>query len=340
MPQNLKQHVSDVDNPIPRKKVRPSHVVTNSCTQDMQSKVISSENMTSVERHTSSGRKLKIVCYRRFNNGEIDRNGNVTLLSPRFHSESPPNSSPPKSPHHKSQTITSPSVNKSPNEKLESIKKIGRLRALKDNEINDLLSTNSENEESSDSEEEDQPFQLKADRKLASPHIRHSANQRKIEKDVEYLDSIQDSPLPDLRATKKTKTSRSESKSKNQKKNEAHLSGIKNLPLPDYVTPKKDKHTKPKSKSTTKKSFICRSSNEPFSTCAELRDHEEEQECIQPVSKTSSRYSLWKLVCLLPSFPHSLTLFDAHTQPLSLSQSHRTYGECHVLALPIGKMST
>ncbi|XP_071534634.1 origin recognition complex subunit 1 isoform X2 [Panulirus ornatus] len=308
-PQTLKRHTSDIDNSVPRKKVRSSPMVTNSHTEDVVSKVISCENMTSVERHTSSGRKLRIVCYRKFNDGEIDRNGDVTPLSPKFHKESllntshpessPPKCSLPKSPYHKSQTIT-PNVSKSPNEKLQTMRKTGKLRALKDNEISDLLGTDSEDEESSSSEEEGHQYQLKTNRKLlATPYSRHYSDKKKIRKGLENLHGKQD--LPDLKATKKSETLRSKCSSKNQKENETYLYFLKDLPFPECTTPKKDRHAKQKSKSSIKKSFLCKSCNEPFSTCGELRDHEEEHNYIHPASKTPDRNFNKKHLSVKPS---------------------------------------
>ncbi|XP_066957145.1 origin recognition complex subunit 1 isoform X2 [Macrobrachium rosenbergii] len=103
-----------------------------------------------VERVTNSGRTLKVLCYKMFSNGEIDRNGMLT--SPKGKANLTPSScTPKKQSSDKSNMLKNKSndtINeqKSPCEKLESIKKIGKVRGLKVNEISDLLGGDSDSE--------------------------------------------------------------------------------------------------------------------------------------------------------------------------------------------------
>lgn len=226
------------------------------------SHVVSDNNMTKVERRTSSGRKVKIVCYRMLEDGVIDRNGKATSLFPGSQAKgsllldnnSKPDPSPVK-------------VCKFSNEKSLSIKKIGKLRALKDNEIHNVLDSDaSESEEDSDMEEDELPDLAK--------QTDTSQNFTKV------------SPFKE--STGDTQSRSSEPVPKKSKREKEDV--LKDLSLPKMVTPKKCKKEDTKSKSTIKKRFKCEECRLSFSTRAELREHdEEEHDDFQPISKTPSR---------------------------------------------------
>ncbi|XP_068215174.1 origin recognition complex subunit 1 isoform X2 [Palaemon carinicauda] len=123
--------------------------------KDLGMKSPANKSQDLIERVTNSGRVLKVACYKLFGNGEMDRNG--VLTSPKVKSVPTPSKYTPKKLFISSPTKPSPApssasknealdVQKSPSEKIESIKKIGNIRGLKDTEITDLLGSESESE--------------------------------------------------------------------------------------------------------------------------------------------------------------------------------------------------
>lgn len=370
---SLKRRADDAKNQESRKRARPDATHIENRTKRESSNVISDENSTSVERYTTSGRRVKIVCYRKLIDGEINRNGEVTTrplkqmyTSPKrkstkmdtslqskstgsesiaqspsvklsksrqITSESPnvnvyssPQSKPTKSespsrsrstnyespsksrlthserlPRCKSkkfqtpqkpeskdpetrspfkfkssklETVAPSSVNKSPEEKkLESIKKIGRIRALQDNEITDLLDSDDEDKDSN-SDDEDSGEEEEENSEIEVIKTAPSNRNRK----TPALDREEDS-----NPSKTTSLSKSVSK-----KPESCLDCVKDCPLPKFTT-EKGTQEKPKSKSTVKKRFKCKECCESFTSRRELRDHEEDHEDFRPVSKTPSR---------------------------------------------------
>lgn len=226
------------------------------------SHVVSDNNMTKVERCTSSGRKVKIVCYRMLEDGVIDKNGKATSVSSASKAKGSPlldnNSKPDLSPV---------KVCKSPNERSSSIKRIGKLRALKDNEIHNVLDSDaSESEEDSDMEEDELPSLTK--------QTDTSQNFTKV------------SPFKDSTSTTQSRSSEPVPKKRKREMKDV----LKDLSVPKMITPKKCKKEDTKSKSTVKKRFKCEECRLSFSTRAELKEHdEEEHDDFQPISKTPSR---------------------------------------------------
>ncbi|XP_042212573.1 origin recognition complex subunit 1-like [Homarus americanus] len=275
LPHTLKRQAVDTDDHTPKKRPRTSFNEKDSPMRDTLSKIISNENMTSVERHTGFGRKLKIVCYRKFNDGEVDRNGCVTPLSPKFREKSSPS---------KPRSVVSSSVYKSSKEKIDIVKKIGKVRALKDDEITDLLGSDSEDMDSSESEEEGENLESdEEDKKIKTPfNISQVGNQKRSPKKFESCQNL------------RKDDSLSDTSKKCVPKNE------KDLPLPFFTTPKKDRHVSSKSKSSMKKKHQCSDCVESFLTLTELREHEEEHE-FQPVAVTPSRKSNKKHLSRTPS---------------------------------------
>lgn len=348
----LKRKARDTQDGGSRKRMRPENICSESYSQDGVSRVISDENSTSVERYSVSGQKLKIVCYRKFNDGEVDRNGHVTSLSPRSKTSSPVSkptesesplpspstksdrnekvpslssnsklyyspqakstktatagqskstkcdtptqSKPPKlsmlqqyepcktqtvpqSRSSKLETAAPKNSTKSREEKvkLDNIKKIGKSRSLKNNDINDLLGDDSETEESSSSSDGEEEEEAKLERS-DSAAVKGTVQGRDD-------DDVEEIPLPGSAVSKVVKVNK-----QSTKKADSHEDKLKNLPLPGFITPKKDKYEEPKSKSTIKKRFTCEECSESFTTQAELKAHEEDHD-FQPVSKTPSR---------------------------------------------------
>ncbi|XP_045615281.1 origin recognition complex subunit 1 isoform X2 [Procambarus clarkii] len=273
-PQTLKRQAADEDDLAPRKRARIS---LNDCFKentDKSSKVISNENMTSVERQSISGRKLKIVCYRKFNDGEIDRNGNLTPLSPEHRA---------KHSSKNSQISVSNSISKSPKQ-IENIKKVGNVRALKANEIDDLLDSDSESDNCSNSEEEEEEEpEMKSSKKLEtfreSRIIKLKENHKNLKSNHDYMKDV---PLIDLTSVKKGTPAKKEK-------------------LPESTTPQKTERVRPKSKSTVKKRYECDICGEYFSSRTELRDHVEDHEDFYPTSKSPSRKNKSKRIPRTPS---------------------------------------
>lgn len=331
IPHGLKRRADDTHTQEPRKRGRPADSHSPSPTKREFSRVVTDENSTSVERHTVSGRKLKFVCYRRLNAGEIDKYGRETSLHPKiytsplkstksetltqsspakskrigeipplpsnnkspcssqsthtkFKSPSRPKSTKPESlspPELKSGTtkIVAPSnvTKHSTEEKLGTIKKIGKIRSLRDNEICDLLVSESEDSstssDSEDDDDDDEP-EVKTDRTATV----------KGDKQRTLLDRISDLPLPDCFSSKTVTPSKLASK-----ETKAQIDVIKDSTVPEVATPKKGRREEQKSKSTIKKRFTCDECQESFTTSVELRDHEEDHEDFEPVSKTPGR---------------------------------------------------
>ncbi|KAK7076847.1 Origin recognition complex, subunit 1 [Halocaridina rubra] len=145
------------------------------------------------DRITNSGRKLKVVCYKLFSNGEIDKYGKPTVLSPKYkttpdkystlsngqrsqRNEETPIKLPshvtgsplqqrqspqkmaesscsnfldvssPKSYMFKGESGSSSNIERCKDDKLKKLKKIGNIRALRDNELVALLGDDSDAE--------------------------------------------------------------------------------------------------------------------------------------------------------------------------------------------------
>lgn len=254
----LKRKASETELSNERKKSRlASEDAKNSCKE--MSRVVSDEDVTMVERHTSSGRKVKILCYRKFSDGVIDENGKSVPWSPG----PKPTKSPLASPDTNSESSLLKS--KSSTAKTSSIKEIGKIRALKDNEIDFILDSD-DNESESDSEVDKD-----------NDHVaKNCKSSRKTTKVSILKDSVSD-----------TQHRSPKSISKNLSKNRSEDLE----PLPEMVTPKKNKKYKVMSKSTIKKRYKCEECAISFSSRGELREHdEEEHDDFQPISKTPSRY--------------------------------------------------
>ena len=256
---SMKRKASETEQHDGRKKPRIFSDDKDICKE--MSRVVSDDDVTMVERRTSSGRKLKIVCYRKLNDGVADNDEDRTTLSHVPKSTK----SPLVSPNAKSESL--PVISSSPNVKTSSVKHIGKIRALRDNEIDVLFSDESENENESDDEDDKcidhEPKHTQASRKITSVSILKGSS-----------DTQNTSPKP---------------VSKQSSKNHPEDS-LKAMPLHDIVTPKKSRRDSIKSKSTIKKRFQCKECSMAFSCRAELREHdEEEHDDFQPISKTPSR---------------------------------------------------
>ncbi|KAK4296566.1 hypothetical protein Pmani_030959 [Petrolisthes manimaculis] len=272
--------------------------------EEENSLVISNDNMTSVERKTGSGRRLKFVCYRSLNDGKIDMNGALTALSPNVKSSRSSHVSstikrntPVKNVAGKPQNITEDSDSDSSPQKVKDItatkkkisnykatplKEIGKLRALKDNEISDLLGSDCENEKGLTSDEEE-------DTESEHTFKKQKAKSQLDQEKTESRSKIHSQNNLNVATTKSTPTKLSQNKSK-------LFPGIgtRDLisPLLDGRTPKKVKKTrelKVKSKSTVKKRFRCDECNETFTTRTELLDHEEDHDDFKPLPRTPGR---------------------------------------------------
>lgn len=289
---------SPVTTPSNKKSKPSNRSQLNSCSEQSQrtltqeeatseeedSLVVSTDNMTSVERTTGSGRRLKIICYRSLNEGKIDKYGVPTTQSPKVKS-SPSSlrerSLPEKNAGRKPQrnikeesnsdsspvraSDSTPAKNKISKDRTSSLKKMGKVRGLKDTEISDLLGSDSEIEEVegglSGSGEED----------LESEHT-----------------------LEKQRAESKLAQDKTESCSRLHPQNNLTETPTKNmrdltLPLPECKTPrevKKTKEDKVKSKSTVKKRFKCGECGETFTTRTELSDHKEDHDDFKPLPST------------------------------------------------------
>ncbi|XP_064103470.1 cell division control protein 6 homolog [Macrobrachium nipponense] len=156
-----------------------------------------------VERVTNSGRTLKVLCYKMFSNGEIDRNG--VLTSPKSKANLTPSSctpkkqSPDKSNVLKNKSNDTINEQKSPSEKLDSIKKIGKVRGLKGNEISDLLGGGSDSELSDAGDDE-----IESD--SDAEEISGKNARRQCEKKVAEKVKPKESSLNDVKEVQKDKT--------------------------------------------------------------------------------------------------------------------------------------
>lgn len=261
-PPSLKRKASETELPNVRKKSRIASEDTKNTSYKEVSQVVSDNDMTMVERRTSSGRKLKIVCYRMLSDGVIDKSGKRTSLSHESKSKKSPLVSPNAKPESSPVQSTSPSV------KTSSVKKIGKIRALKDNELDFVLdSDDSENGNESSSEDEGIDNEPK-----------HTEASRKFTKVSSLKDSASDTQNRSPKPTAK-------------KQDRNHLEDLlKDIPRPEMITPKKSKKDHVKSKSTIKKRFKCEECAISFSSRAELQEHdEEEHDDFLPTSKTPSR---------------------------------------------------
>ncbi|KAK3878974.1 hypothetical protein Pcinc_016418 [Petrolisthes cinctipes] len=287
------------------KQTRQTPKEEEAASEEEKSLVISNDNMTSVERKTGSGRRLKFICYRSLNEGKIDKNGTPTALSPSVKSSRSNHVSstikrntPVKNVTGKPQNITQDPDSDSSPQKVKAItatkkkmsksrttplKEIGKVRALKDNEISDLLGSDSDNESgiTSGEDEEDTESEHTFKKQKAKPQL----DQEK----TESRSRIHSQNNLTVASTKSTPTKLSQNKSK-------LFPGIgtRDLisPLLDGRTPKKVKKTrevKVKSKSTVKKRFRCDECNETFAKRTELLDHEEDHDDFKPLPRTPGR---------------------------------------------------
>ena len=250
---SLKRKASETELSNERKKSRYASEDAKNSYKEV-SRVVTDDDATVVERHTSSGRTLKILCYRKLSDGVIDAKGNPTPWSP----EPKPTKSPLGSPGANSES--SPSKSKSSTGKTSSIKEIGKIRALKDNEIDSILiSDDSESESDKDDDQE-------------AKNCRSTGKNTKVSILKDFTgDTVNKSLKPVLKSHRKNYAEELE-------------------PLPEMVTPKKNKKHIVKSKSTVKKRFKCEECAVSFSSRAELREHdEEEHDDFKPISKTPSR---------------------------------------------------
>lgn len=317
LPQNLKRQATDDDNHIPRKRARTTLKENDTQRKDRLSEATNDGSLASRETSSSYGRKHKIVCYRELNDGEVDRNGNITPLSPKFNRKA----SPQKSPNGISTILNSP------NEKIENIKKIGKVRALKVNEISNLLGSDSEDDSSSSSsrnEEEEQPTPEPYKKFESSFCVNQTVNSKIDHMEIDG-ESYQNLPLPNL-------TSVMKGTSKNKKEVG---------PCSESITPNK-KNVQPKPKSSTKKRYECDTCCEVFSTRMELRDHEEDHKESEPVSRTpgrkfkkhlphtpSSTHKTSQKKCATPRIPARDEPVKHPQSPLELARSR-----LHVSAVP------
>ncbi|XP_037781612.1 LOW QUALITY PROTEIN: origin recognition complex subunit 1-like [Penaeus monodon] len=252
VPKSLKRQASDSDFSVQNKRLRPESNSSAAHTprDERLSRVISNENMTRVERQTGSGRKLKIVCYRKLNDGNIDKEGNITPMSPEFKAAQKSKKSPDNNSPGKIENCLSPISLMSPKEKIDSIKQVGKVRALKDTEITDLLG--------SDSEAESEPIDLDS------------------EDDIPKSTSLK----PTIKQATKV----------SQKAKKVIDFDTEDLPFPDELKTPKKKPGRPKSKSTTKKRFECRECGERFETRRDLKEHDEdEHDDFEPIVKKRGR---------------------------------------------------
>ncbi|XP_063883077.1 origin recognition complex subunit 1-like [Scylla paramamosain] len=286
---SLKRKASETELSSERKKSRLAlEDAKNSCKE--VSRVVSDEDVTMVERHTSSGRKLKILCYRKLSDGMIDKDGNPTPWSPDTKSTKSPLASP------DANSESSPLKSKSSTAKTSSIKEIGKIRALKDNEIDFILD--------SDDNESESDMDVDKDNDHEAKNCKSSRKHTKVSILKDFIgDTENSSPKPVL---------------KNHSKNR-----YEDLqPLPEMITPKKKKHSV-KSKSTIKKRFRCEECAVSFPSRAELREHdEEEHDDFQPISKTPSRASKKKASARTPSHaasPHARAVpkMPSRTNPVT-----------------------
>ncbi|XP_045114139.1 origin recognition complex subunit 1-like isoform X2 [Portunus trituberculatus] len=281
---SLKRKASETELCNERKKSRLASEYAENSHKEM-SRVISDEDATVVERHTSSGRKLKILCYRKLSDGVIDTKGNPTPWSPE-----PKPTKPLPSPDANSKS--SPSKSRCSVAKNSSIKEIGKIRALKDNEIDSIL-VSDDNESESDMDDDHEDKNCKSSSKNTKVSILKDSTS----------DTLNNSHKPI---------------SKGHKNYSEELE-----PLPEMITPKKSKKHTVKSKSTVKKRFKCEECALSFSSRAELRDHdEEEHDDFEPISKTPSRAAKKKTSARTPSqaaaSPHSRTVpkMPSRTNPV------------------------
>lgn len=256
--------------------------------------------------HTQSPnrrRTVNVVNYQQLNRGEVDKDGNPTALTPKSKLKNKENtlsgfSSPTKrfasptksslaSPGKKNcespfksvrneKTSPSQSPLMSPKDRKENIKQIGKVRALKKDEITDLLgSSGDEDDEDEDNIEEPMDVEENIEEKKTTrrdikksetemaPEPRKSGRRSIVPKGIHRgLDIESDEELPFPFGT------------------------------PDFKalkTPQKKAKVLPKSKSTAKKRFICDDCGDKFSSRVELQDHEEDHEDFKPITKTPGR---------------------------------------------------
>lgn len=260
-PFNLKREATTTELHSVAKKGRISSELSEDELSKEVSHVVSDDNVTKVERRTSSGRKVKFVCYRMLDAGLSDRSGKATSVSP----DSEKNGSPLVTQAAKSDPIPH-KVCKSPSEKALSIKEIGKIRALKDDEICNVLGSDSETEEDSDDDELPDLTAILPDTSGKIPKV----------SSVKWSTS---------NIVTRTLEPVSERQSKTKLKD-----ALKGLPLPKMVTPEKCKKEPIKSQSTVKKRFKCDECAISFSSRAELQEHdEEEHDDFKPISKTPTR---------------------------------------------------
>lgn len=280
------------------------------------SHVTSNDNMTKVERRTSSGRKVKIVCYRKLEDGEIDKDGKATPFSQDPETKEPlvtrtPDHSPLK-------------TCKSPQEKVLSIKNIGKLRALRDNEIENVLhSDSSDGDDGPDYEDDELPDLTESPKTLskASPpkksindtqsnSLKTLSEASPLKKSIKDIQSKSAKTLSEASPFKKSlndtqnKSPKTPSKVSPLKESINDTQGnsseliskksskkaLKALPLPEMETPEKRSKRDIKCNSTIKKRFKCEECALSFSSRAELREHDdEEHDDFEPLSKTPSR---------------------------------------------------